>query len=349
MAGVWSGLRRTRVVRVTRLETVLKQIDEYTRPKLVVSIINYRTLELTLQCVKSVLADVAEIAAHVVIVDNRSDDGSAEALHNWIASQQPPVPVSLVLSQSNTGFSGGHNQGIAAQDAEYYLVLNSDTVLRPGFCKALLEAADTQPQTGLFAPRIEYQDGIQQTSCFRFPSPASELIRSAGSAPVTWLLANYDVPLSMPPEPDAIGWASFACILLRQTMIDAIGPMDEGYFLYFEDTEYCWRARRAGWKIAYVPDARAVHFRGGSGPVKKLENERKRLPAYFYASRARFLYQAYGRGGLLGANMLWHLGRLIAQLRRLVNKPVPKTNQLERRDIWINALSPLDERRAVQD
>ena len=127
---------------VVCLETILKQANEYTRPKLVVSIINYRTAELTLQCVKSVLADLSGIAARVVIVDNRSDDGSAEALGDWIAAQQPPVPVSLVLSPGNAGFSGGHNQGIAAQEAEYYLVLNSDTVLRPGFCKTLLEAAD---------------------------------------------------------------------------------------------------------------------------------------------------------------------------------------------------------------
>lgn len=311
------------------------------------SIINYRTAALTRQCVQSVLEDLAGLAARVVVVDNCSGDGSAEELADWIATLGPDAPVDLIRSATNSGFSGGHNQGIAAHAAEYYLVLNSDAVLRKGFCRTILEAADAEPQAGLFAPRIEYDDGEQQISCFRFHSPASELIRGAATGAVTRALARYDVPLAMPPAPGQIGWASFACILLRGAMIDRVGPMDEGYFLYFEDTEYCWRARQAGWTITYVPGARAVHYRGGSAPVKRLARERKRLPAYYYASRTRFFHQAYGRGGLVLANLAWHLGRLIAQARRLAGRPVPQSNRMEMRDTWINFFSPLGDRHAT--
>lgn len=316
---------------------------------LVVSIINFRTGPLTLSCVQSVLADLGGIDAQVVVVDNLSEDGSAEIIQDWIDQQNPPVPVRLVRSATNSGFSGGHNIGIATARADFYLVLNSDALVRPGFFHAMLDAAKIAPDVGLLAPRIDYDDGTQQISCFRFASPASELIRGAATGPVTKLLSRYDMPLDMPPVPGDIGWASFACILLSRTMIEAIGPMDEGYFLYFEDAEYCWRARKAGWKIAYVPKAQAVHFRGGSGPVKALATARKRLPAYYYASRTRFLYQAYGWTGLMAANVLWHLGRAIAQMRRLAGKPVPTTNSMEYRDIWINALSPLGDRHAVED
>ncbi len=316
---------------------------------LVVSIINYRTGALTLDCVRSVLADISGIAAEIIVTDNRSDDGSAEVIADWIAAQQPPVPVRLLLSATNSGFSGGHNQAIKAQRATFYLVLNSDALVRPGFFSTLLAAAEAHPKAGLLAPRIEYEDGTQQTSCFRFHSPASELIRGACSGPVTRLLARYDVPLSMPPTSDQIGWASFACILLRGGMIDAIGPMDEGYFLYFEDTEYCLRAHRAGWQIAYVADARAVHFRGGSGPVKALAAARKRLPAYFYASRSRFFYQAYGHIGLLASNLFWLLGWGLAQLRWLAGKAVTPMNEGEMHDIWINFRTPLGDRSAKQD
>lgn len=312
------------------------------------SIINYRTAGLTLQCIASVLADFGDTDGHICVVDNNSGDGSAEVIANWIAAQEPAVPVTLLQSPTNTGFSGGHNQGIAAHQADYYLVLNSDAILRPGFCRAILAAADSAPRIGLFAPRLEYDDGQQQINCFRLPSPASELIRGAATGPITRMLHAYDTSLTMPPAPGNIGWASFACILLRHEMLTGVGPMDEGYFLYFEDTEYCLRAARAGWGIAYVPDACAVHFRGGSGPVKNLASERKRLPAYFYASRARLFYQAYGRGGLLAANMLWMLGRVIANLRRLVGRPVPQANQAELRDIWINALTPLGKRYDVE-
>ena len=154
------------------------------------------------------------------------------------------------------------------------------------------------------------------------------------------------VAIGADPEPAEIEWASFACIVVRREVVEAIGPMDEGYFLYFEDAEYCLRARRAGWRIAWVPDAVAVHFRGGSGPVKALAAARKRMPAYYYASRTRFLYQAHGRLGLWAANAAWFAGRGIAQLRRLVGRAVPRANAAEARDIWINARTPLGPRRA---
>ena len=147
--------------------------------QLVVSIINYRTGPLTLQCVASVLADIAGLDAEIVVVDNLSGDGSAEQIADWIAAQDPPVPVRLLRSRTTAGFSGGHNLGMAAVPAAFYLILNSDALLRPGFCRAILAAAAEQPGAGLFAPRIEYEDGTQQTNCFRFPSVASELIRGA--------------------------------------------------------------------------------------------------------------------------------------------------------------------------
>ena len=314
--------------------------------RLGVSIINYKTGPLTIDCVASVLADLDGLDARVVVVDNASADGSAEAIEAWIAAQPAPCPVRLIRSPVNSGFSGGHNIGIRAAPAEFHLLLNSDALLRPGALRALLDAADATPDAGLFGPRIEHEDGTGQTSCFRFPSPASELIAAAASGPVTALLRRHDVPLDMPPDPASIDWASFACILLRGAMVARIGPMDEGYFLYFEDAEYCLRARRAGWRVAHVPQARVVHLRGRSGPVKKLSAERTRLPGYYWASRTRFLYQAHGRSGLLAANLLWWAGRALAWLRPLSGRPVPRAIDRAGRDLWTNFLHPLGDRRA---
>ncbi len=313
--------------------------------KLAISIINYRTGALTLQCLASVLDDLDGIDARIIVVDNFSNDGSAEEIEAWIAAQPEDTPVRLIRSATNSGFSGGHNQGFAACDAEFYLVLNSDALVRPGFFKTILAAADADPEAGFFAPRIEGEDGVAQASCFRFPSPLSELVRGANSGPVTRLLKRHEVSLGPEPDPSEIEWASFACILLRAKMIQEIGPMDEGYFLYFEDAEYCLRAHRAGWRVVYVPQARAVHFRGGSGPVKSLAKAKKRLPPYYYRSRSRFFYQAHGRTGLLAANLLWLAGRGIAQLRRLTGKSVPLRAEAEARDIWTNITRPLGPRR----
>ena len=319
---------------------------------IVVSIINYCTGEMTIACVESVLKDLhetPEASICVVVVDNASGDGSADVIDAWINTQAPDTPVRLVRSPTNSGFSGGHNQGIAAAQGRYYLVLNSDALLRPGFCRAILAAADAAPQTGLFAPRIEHEDGVQQVSCFRIPTPASELIRGAATGFVTKFLRRYDVPLGLPPAADQIGWSSFAGILLRDAMVQAVGLMDEGYFLYFEDTAYCLQAARAGWGISYVPEARFVHFRGGSAPVKSLARVGRRLPKYYYASRTRLFFQAHGWGGLIAANLLWHLGRGIATLRLLAGKQRPKAIADEWRDIWTNFLTPLGDDRAPKD
>ncbi len=310
-------------------------------PTVTISIINYRTPDLTLACLRSVLDDMDGVAGQVVIVDNASGDGSAERIAAWIDAQPEDLPVRLVRSPTNSGFSGGHNQGMAAAPADYYLVLNSDAVLRPGFLSAILAAAEAHPDAGLIAPRIETDDGEAQVSCFRFHSPWSELIRGAASGPLTRLLRRHVVALDPPADPGDIEWASFACILLRDRMVRAIGPMDEGYFLYFEDAEYCLRAARAGWRVQQAPQAVMVHFRGGSGPVKALAQVRKRLPGYYYASRTRFFRQAHGPAGPLAANLMWHLGRLLAYGRVVFGRKVAPTIEAEARDIWTNILRPL--------
>lgn len=308
----------------------------------VISIINFRTPDLTIGCARSVIEQLdGSIDAEIVIVDNRSNDGSLETLSDWISGLPASAPVRLVASETNSGFSGGHNQGIAAAPARYYLLLNSDALLRPGFLTRILAAARAHPEAGIIAPRLEFEDGVVQISCFRFPGPASEFIRGANSGPVTRLLAARDLPLGPDPDPTEIDWASFACILLDGAMVDEIGPMDEGYFLYFEDAEYCLRARRAGWRIQRCPEAAAVHFRGGSAPVKALARERKRLPRYYYSSRTRFLYQAHGHSGLWAANLLWLIGRGIAGLRQLGGRRSSNFRQHEVRDIWTNVRMPL--------
>ncbi len=305
-----------------------------------VSIINYRTGDLTLACVQSVLDDLDGINGDIVVVDNASGDGSDQQIADWIA-QHPDAPVRLVKSDSNTGFSGGHNLGIINSDGRFVLVLNSDAVLEKGFLRAILDRAAQDPKAGFVAPRLASDDGSSQVSHFRFASPLSELARAAATGPITKLLAAYVVALPPGTPDNQIDWASFACILLNRDMIDQIGLMDDGYFLYFEDAEYCLRAKRAGWRLVTTDKATAIHYRGGSGPVKSLEAQRKRLPTYFYYSRSRFLRQAHGQFGLITANLLWHTGRGIAQFRRLLGKSSHAGVKNEARDIWIGVSDPL--------
>ncbi|MEL7114016.1 MAG: glycosyltransferase family 2 protein [Pseudomonadota bacterium] len=306
-----------------------------------VSIINYRTAEMTIAAVGSVLDDLGDRPGPVVVVDNASGDGSADAIDAWIADRGDER-VKLVRSATNSGFSGGHNQGMAAApDADFYLILNSDALLRPGFFDAIEAAAAAHPKAGLLACQLEDEDGTPQKSCFRFAGIASELMRGARTGLVTKLFQSRVVALDLPPDPSQIEWASFACILLRGSMVRDIGPMDDGYFLYFEDAEYALRARRAGWGAVYDPAARAVHFRGGSGPVKKMQAAMKRMPLYYWRSRTRFLRQAHGPMGPFLGNLAWLAGRGIAQSRRLLGRAAPPAHENEWRDIWTGVSRPL--------
>lgn len=316
--------------------------------KLVVSIINYKTAEMTCACIRSVLADLGDIDGEVVVVDNASHDGSLERLTACIKDEGWGDRVRLIASPTNTGFSGGHNQGMGAAEAEFYLLLNSDAALRPGCLAALLDAADGSPHAGLIAPRLEHEDGVQQISAFLFPTPATELVRGARTGLITRLFPRIARGQAAQSLGDDLEWASFACIMARGDMQRQIGPMDEGYFLYFEDIDYCLTARRQGWRVAYAADAVAVHHRGGSAPVKTLSKGRKRLPPYFYASRTRFFYKAHGRMGLLAANLLWMLGEGVGAARRLFGQGDLRPHDNELTDIWINFWSPLGDRRAPE-
>jgi len=309
--------------------------------KILISIINYRTGEMSINAAASALAALGTRDGTVAVVDNASGDGSAEQIAKWVA-EQGDARVKLIRSATNSGFSGGHNQGMAAEpDAAHYLLVNSDALLRADFFDHLLPAVEAHPKVGLFAPQLEWDDGEPQISCFRFMSPTSELIRGAETGPVTKLFKHRVMALGLTPDPAQLEWASFACILLRGEMVRAIGPMDEGYFLYYEDGEYGLRARRAGWGVHYAPKARAVHFRGGSGPVKDIQAAKKRLPPYYWRSRTRFLRQAYGITGPLRGNLAWMLGRAIARVRVLTGRAVPKSHDQEWRDIWMGFLDPL--------
>ena len=204
---------------------------------LVISIINFRTARMTIDAAASALAEIAGLDARLVIVDNASGDGSVEVLQDWIAALGPEAPVTLVRSATNSGFTGGHNQGFAAHPARAYMIFNSDALLRPGALRILMDALAADPGLGMVAPRLEDPDGTPQLSCFRFDSPLSELIRGAQLGPVTRLLRRWDTQLPQSPDPADLDWFSGCCILIRAEMMAAIGVLDEGHFLYFDDCD----------------------------------------------------------------------------------------------------------------
>jgi len=310
--------------------------------QLAVVIINYKTPQMLIDCLKSLLPELDKLNAKVVVVDNLSLDNSVQLIQQWIDESTIGKLVELRVSPANSGFSGGNNMGISALEAKYYLLLNSDTLVRKGAISTLLNAAINNEEAGLISPRLEWPDAIPQESCFRFHTPISQLIGSANTGFITKVLQKYSVLFAVSEQPAYYDWTSFACVLIRAEVFKQIGLMDDGYFMYFEDVAFAYHAQQAGWKVLNIPDAHVVHLRGGSSPLKSQVKLGKRLPRYFYESRTRFFYQVYGRFGLLMANLFWTLGYGVSLLRALFSSSYQSNiPAYQKRDIWINFLNPL--------
>jgi N-acetylglucosaminyl-diphospho-decaprenol L-rhamnosyltransferase len=323
-------------------------------PKIAIVVINYRTAQMTLDCLASLEPEVTDLpGAHVVLVDSASGDDSPDLLERERSAREWDSWLSTFRLPENRGFSAGNNAGIAcaARRGQFdaYLLLNSDTIVRRGALRALAAALESDASLGLVGPRLEWEDGELQLSCFRRISPISELLTAAKTGPVTRIFPGSEVAIFDPPAREggdptaqgarsAIDWISFACVLIRREVIEQIGPMDEGFFMYFEDVDYSLRARGAGWQIGYVPAARVVHLRGGRTPEIFAAEELRRRPAYYYQSRARYLAKYYGPTGPWRANLCWHLGRSLSFARELVGKKAPHTSSREAADIWRGSL-----------
>ncbi|NEP76368.1 glycosyltransferase family 2 protein [Okeania sp. SIO2G5] len=305
-------------------------------------ILNYKTPQLVIDCLQSLVVEVDPVSHRVIVVDNASNDGSVEEIQGAIANNNWSTWAEVLPSDVNGGFSAGNNIGMKAVEAEAYLLLNSDTIVRPGAIATLLETMQAHPDAGLISPRLEWPDATPQISCFRYQSPVSEFIGSADTGFLTSLLNAFHVPLPVAEHPCEPEWTSFACVLIRKDVIDQVGLMDEGYFMYYDDIDYCRQARNAGWKIRHNPAARVVHLRGGSGSVKADMASRKRPRPYLYASRSRYFAKYYGPFGLLIANSMWLLGRSISFCRELLGKEAsPHICEHMAQDIWMNWLNPL--------
>ncbi len=290
-------------------------------------VVNYKTAEMTRDCVASLAAQLDADLDRIVVVDNDSGGEEVRRLERALRPLSLGRLVSILPLPCNDGFSAGNNAGIRSCEAEYYLLTNSDTLFRDGAVKALLAGALAHPDAGIVSPRLEWPDRVPQVSCFRFHRPPSETIHSANSGPVTRLLRNYEIPLQPVEAISFPQWTSFACVLIRKAVFDAIGYLDDGFFMYYEDEDFCRRARGAGFDIVNWPEAKVVHLQGKSSDVDARALAKKALPDYVYHARSRYYRKHFGYAGWLFANLCWLFGRLLSLTRQGVSRfpqPVAK-------------------------
>jgi GT2 family glycosyltransferase len=294
--------------------------------KVVVSIVTWRAAGLTIACLESLAAELrASPDVRVVVVDNNSGDGTAEAIAAAVELHDWKDRVELIRSPVNGGFAAGNNVVLrhALQrypEFEFLLLLNPDTQARPGLLGSLVEFMRATPRAGVAGGRCEDPDGTPQECCFRFPGIVSEFSAQLRLGFFDELVASRLVRMGAFENPVAADWVSGAAMLIRRKVFDSIGYMDEGYFLYFEETDFTLRAKRAGWETWHVPQARVIHFVGQLTGVRHADERPKRLPAYWYESRRRYFLLNYGLIYSMAVDVAVILGHALWRIRRTIER-----------------------------
>lgn len=305
--------------------TVELPLDAHTR--LLIVTVNYRTADLVIESLRALQTEIQTIpGTKVAIVDNNSGDGSAGKIAAAISAEGWGNWAILMPSSLNGGFSYGNNYAIrpALQNPtppDYFLLLNPDAQVRPGALRALVDFLDQHPAAGIAGSSFEEQDGKPWPYAFRFPSILSEFDNGLRLGFVTKLLDKWKVANVMDQDREQqIDWLPGASMMIRREVFESIGLMDEGYFLYFEETDFCLQAHRAGWSCWYVPQSRVMHILGQSTGVTAKTNAPKRLPQYWYDSRRRYFMKNYGWLYTVLTDVFWLVGYALWRVRRVIQR-----------------------------
>ncbi|MEW6750944.1 MAG: glycosyltransferase [Candidatus Latescibacterota bacterium] len=228
-----------------------------------VVLLSYNTRDFTEGALRSVLDAARGLAVEVFVVDNASRDGSPEL----VAAKFPQVK--LLRSERNLGFAGGNNLALRQVCGRYVMLLNTDTILRPDTLRRLVEFLDGHPEAGAAGCRILNPDGSLQLDSRRgFPTPLTALCKMTGLGrlfPRSPRLARYYMTYLNPDQVSEVEVLSGSCMVVRRQAMEQVGLLDEDYFMYGEDIDWCYRLHQAGWRIYYVPTTEIIHFRGESG------------------------------------------------------------------------------------
>ncbi|WP_020473784.1 glycosyltransferase family 2 protein [Zavarzinella formosa] len=286
-----------------------------------VVIVNYRTPSLTIDCLRTLVPERERLPGlRAIVVENASGDDSYAVLAEAIRREGWDW-AELLTATKNNGFAAGNNvalRTLASTSVDYIWLLNPDTLLEPGAAVSLAEFLNARPHVGIAGSHLLNIDGSFQTSAYRFPSAVADFENWVRLGFVSKALEYFRVSMKQSEVPHRADWVSGASLMLRREVLDAIGLMDEGFFLYFEETEYCQRARMTGWDIWHVPDSRVTHIAGQSTGITGDHTAPKRRPKYWFDSRSRYFEKCNGRtramladAAFLTAFSLWKLQRAI--------------------------------------
>ncbi|MCX7566455.1 glycosyltransferase family 2 protein [Sulfitobacter sp. F26169L] len=312
-------------------------------PTVLCVILNFRTPEMTLRAAEAALADLHSVGGELVIVDNASGDGSYEMITQQVAARGwgEGGLVRVVASPVNGGFGAGNNIALRmtlgdGRAPDYFYVLNSDAFPDAGCIEALMDHLEAHRDAGIACSNVRGEDGVVHTTAFRFPSIAGEFAGAARLGFIDRMFPEAPVPMPQPATTCQVDWSAGASMMLRRTMLEQIGLFDETFFLYFEETDLCLRAARAGWSCWYVQDSRVVHIGSVSTGLKTT----RRMPSYWYDSRRHYFIKNHGRVYAATALLAHLAGGVLHRLRAALGGRHPQDPRWFLRDLVAHAATP---------
>jgi hypothetical protein len=294
--------------------------------KLLTVLINYKTADMTLESLAAFLASMeGESDFGVIVVDNHSEDGSFARIAAEVEKRGWAPRVRVIETPRNGGFAYGVNAGVysdyaRAERPELFYLLNSDAFPARGSVQILVDFLRDHPTVGIAGSYIHGDGGVDDThvTAFRFPSLLGEVEGGLRLGFVSAALAAKRVSIfPVPSEPTRVDWLAGASMLIRARVFEQIGPFDDRFFLYYEETDFCRRALAAGWTTYYVPASKVMHIGSVSTGMKVPQ---RRMPSYWFESRAHYFRKHHGRAYLLVTDLLWIAAFASWRLRRFVQR-----------------------------
>jgi N-acetylglucosaminyl-diphospho-decaprenol L-rhamnosyltransferase len=299
--------------------------EDYEKPlmKLLIVVVSYRVTDLTIDCLRALSRQIEHTSStRVALCENGTGKDAVNQLRKAIEGNGWSSWVDLTVIHPNRGFTGGNNAVIrpaleSLDPPEYILLLNADTLVQEHALGALVAFMDSHPKVGIAGSMLISPNGVVESTPFRFTGIATELDRGLRLGIVSKLLSPWS--LALPKRGGAFrgGWVSGASLILRRTMLEQIGLLDEGLYTYFDDLDICLRAHRAGWETWYVPESRVIHLGGASTGVTG-PRPKSRVPRYWYQARLRYFLKNYGALYTALVDIAFISGYAIWRLRRRI-------------------------------
>jgi N-acetylglucosaminyl-diphospho-decaprenol L-rhamnosyltransferase len=255
-------------------------------------IVSWNVKDLLRVCLQSALRATelsggAAITYEVIVIDNASKDGSVDMIRQDFPS------VRVMANEENVGFTRGNNQGIVASEGRYVLLLNPDTEVLGAAFEEMVGHMEQYPDVGALGPKLLYPDGGTQSSRRRFPHLRTAFVESTFLQPwfsASDILNRYYVLDRGDDEVQEVDWLVGACLMMRRDAIEDVGLLDERFFMYSEELDWCYRAKQKGWKVVYLPTAEVIHQEGKSSeqvlPLRHVQ---------FQRSKVRFFQKHHGQ------------------------------------------------------